>query len=56
MGLEAQFAHGDLEVGPCLFFLTWVAQEKRGVIGDDELCAAKRVDAATQAGKGLALA
>ena len=53
---QAQFAHGDLEVGPGFFFLAWVAEQKRGMIGDDQLAAAPGMDSAAESGEGLALA
>src|SRR5580658_7580869 len=55
-GFKAEFAHGDLEVGPGFLFLAWIAQQVCRVIGDDKLATAPCVDATAEAGQGLALA
>ena len=54
--VQAEFAHGDLQVGPGFFFLARIAEQKCRMIGDDELAAAPGVDTSAKAGEGLALA
>src|SRR5579864_6038344 len=47
---QSQFLHHHLQVFPGFFFLARIAQQKRRMISDRELCSAEVVPAATQLG------